>query len=237
MTAILAGMSPAPARPTGPTGLRARRKASTRAALTSAAQRLVGQRGFDEVTVGDIARAADVSHRTFYRYFASKEDALVAPFRDFMDEFVGLVAARPPDEHPIDSLLATNDAIAAVLPVDPEAFGWMWELLDGVPAVRGAQHALLIEAQDRLTALFAARLGVPAASLEPRLFAAAATGSFQASTRTWVAMPSAERTMTVWALGREALERFAAGLRPQPPLSPTEPDDSTRAPRVPSGTA
>jgi AcrR family transcriptional regulator len=195
------------------TGRRAQQKASTRAAITVAAQRLISERGFDTVTVGDIAEAAEVSHRTFYRYFPSKEAALLADFKDFLDDFVALVAARPADEHPVDSLLYTLDTIASATPVDADAFNWVYELVEREAALGGVQHRLLIEAQDRLTTLFAQKLGVSPRSLEPRLFAAGATASYQAAVRTWVVMPRDERTMTVWALGREALESFAKGLR------------------------
>lgn len=196
------------------TGRRAKQKASTRAAITLAAQELISTRGFDAVTVNDIARAADVSHRTFYRYFPSKEDALLAAFRDFLDDFVALVAARPPTEHPLESLLGTLDTIAEAMPVDADSFNWIYELIEGEPALGGVQHRLLIEAQDRLTGLFASRLGAPSNSLEPRLFAAAATASYQAAVRTWVRIPRADRTMTVWSLGREALDEFRRGLGP-----------------------
>jgi AcrR family transcriptional regulator len=195
------------------TGRRAQRKASTRAAITASAQRLIGRRGFDAVTVGDIAVAAEVSHRTFYRYFSSKEDALLADFQDFLDDFVALVAARPTDEHPVDSLVRTLDTIALALPVDADQFNWVYELVESEPALGGVQHRLLVGAQDRLTNLFAQRLGVSPHSLEPRLFASGATASWQAAVRTWVVLPAEERTMTIWALGREALETFAQGLR------------------------
>lgn len=194
-------------------GRRAQQKASTRAAITAAAQTLIGERGFDAVTVGDIAEAAEVSHRTFYRYFPSKENALLADFKDFLDDFVALVAARPADEHPVDSLVRTLDTIALALPVDADQFNWVYELVEGEPALGGVQHRLLLEAQDRLTNLFAQKLGVSPRSLEPRLFASGATASYQAAVRTWVVLPPDERTMTVWALGREALETFARGLR------------------------
>jgi AcrR family transcriptional regulator len=195
------------------TGRRAQQKASTRAAITRAAQRLISDRGFDSVTVGDIAVAAEVSHRTFYRYFPSKEDALLADFKDFLDDFVALVAARPADEHPVDSLLCTLDTIALAMPVDADEFNWIYELVEGEPALGGVQHRLLIGAQDRLTNLFARKLGVSPRSLEPRLFASGATASYQAAVRTWVVLPVDERSMTVWALGRQALESFAQGLR------------------------
>jgi AcrR family transcriptional regulator len=201
-----------PSTPVAP-GRRAQQKASTRAAITRAAQQLIGDRGFDVVTVGDIAEAAEVSHRTFYRYFPSKEAALLADFKDFLDDFVALVAARPADEHPVDSLLRTLDTIAQALPVDADAFSWIYELVEREPSLGGVQHRLLLEAQDRLTNLFAQKLGVSPRSMEPRLFASGATASYQAAVRTWVVMPPDERTMTVWTLGRAALGTFADGLR------------------------
>jgi AcrR family transcriptional regulator len=198
------------ARPT--VGRRAEQKASTRAAITRAAQQLIGDRGLDHVTVGDIAEAASVSHRTFYRYFPSKESAMLADFQDFLDDFVSLVAARPVDEHPIDSLLATVDVIAEGLPVDAEGFSWIYELVEREPALGGVQHRLLLEAQDRLTNVFAAKLNLSPTTLEPRIFAAGTTAAYQAAVRTWAVLPPSERTMTIWSMGREAIERFAKGL-------------------------
>jgi AcrR family transcriptional regulator len=194
-------------------GRRAQQKASTRAAITAAAQTLIASKGFEAVTVGDIAEAAEVSHRTFYRYFPSKDEALLADFRDFLDDFVALVAARPAGEHPVDSLLGTLDTIAMALQVDADAFGWIFELVESEPALAGVQHRLLIDAQDRLTRLFAQRLDVSPNTLEPRLYASGATAAYQAAVRTWVAIPREERTMTVWSIGRDALDAFARGLR------------------------
>lgn len=76
-------------------GLRERKKARTRASLQSAALRLAVERGADQVTVADIAAAADVSPRTYFNYFSSREEAFVADDLERGRHFVELVTASP----------------------------------------------------------------------------------------------------------------------------------------------
>ncbi len=69
------------ARSSEPVGLRARRRSRTRDAIADAAISLFLARGFDQVSVSDIAAAAEVSKPTLFRYFATKEDLAPAPLR------------------------------------------------------------------------------------------------------------------------------------------------------------
>lgn len=69
-------------------GLRERKKIQTRRRLLAEAARLFGERGFDQVSVAEIAEAADVSKMTVFNYFDSKEDLVLAP----MEEHIGDVA-------------------------------------------------------------------------------------------------------------------------------------------------
>src|SRR5579863_10445214 len=83
-----------------PVGRRERKKRATRLALKAAALDLVAARGFARVTVEDIADAADVSVRTFFNYFASKEAAIIGEDPELVEalkeDLVGLPATLGP---------------------------------------------------------------------------------------------------------------------------------------------
>jgi len=85
-------------------GLRARKKAQTRDAIANAAISLFLAHGFDEVSVADIAAAAEVSKPTLFRYFATKEDLVVHRFADHLGEAARVVADRPPGVAPLAAL-------------------------------------------------------------------------------------------------------------------------------------
>jgi AcrR family transcriptional regulator len=74
-------------------GLRERKKQEAQAELERVALALFAKRGFDAVTVDEIAAAADVSRRTFFRYFPTKEDVFFSRRRAQMDELARLLAA------------------------------------------------------------------------------------------------------------------------------------------------
>jgi AcrR family transcriptional regulator len=76
-------------------GLRERKKRETREAITRAAWRLFARRGFDAVTVADIARAAKVSEKTVYNYFPAKEDLVFGAGMQRVAALIEAVSARP----------------------------------------------------------------------------------------------------------------------------------------------
>ena len=88
-------------------GRRERHKARTRDALISAAQRLFADRGFASTSVADITEAADVSERTFYRYFAAKEDLLLVGIEAVLLDVEARLRARPLAEPPLSAIKAS----------------------------------------------------------------------------------------------------------------------------------
>jgi len=85
-------------------GLRERKKERTREALEAAAFDLFERKGFDHTTVEEIADACDVSRRTFFRYFSSKEDAFAGDHKAKTALLTSLLAARPADEPALESI-------------------------------------------------------------------------------------------------------------------------------------
>jgi len=91
-------------RPAG--GLRDRKKDETRQALREAAHRLFAEKGFSQTTIDDITEAADVSRRTFFRYFGSKDDLLRVDIADLLPVMLAALRARPADEPPLAAIFA-----------------------------------------------------------------------------------------------------------------------------------
>ena len=85
-------------------GLRQRQRLRTHQAIQDAATRLFLASGFQAVGVDEIAAAADVSKRTLFKYFPSKEDLVIGAFADHVDEPARTVLNRPPGRSPLSAL-------------------------------------------------------------------------------------------------------------------------------------
>src|SRR5688572_14308480 len=83
-------------------GLRARKKRAAREAIAATARRLFAERGFDAVTVAEIAAAADVSEKTVFNHFATKEDLAFADREQGLVRLVASINDRPPGASVLD---------------------------------------------------------------------------------------------------------------------------------------
>jgi AcrR family transcriptional regulator len=98
-------------------GLRELKKERTRRAISEAAIALFLERGFDRVSVADVAAAAEVSKPTLFSYFSSKEDLVVHRFADHQDQAADVVRGRAPGETAIGAL--HRDFVAGLDRRDP----------------------------------------------------------------------------------------------------------------------
>jgi AcrR family transcriptional regulator len=97
-------------------GLRERKKQQTRRQIFDAARRLFDKKGFDAVTVAEVAREADVSEVTVFNYFPTKEDLFYGGMQLFEEQLVEAVQTRPRGESAVESfcrkLLDSTDGLA-----------------------------------------------------------------------------------------------------------------------------
>jgi AcrR family transcriptional regulator len=116
---------------TEPMGLRERKKARLRETIAATAIRMFLKSGFDAVSITDIAREAEVSRKTLFAYFPTKEDLVLQRFADHEDEAARTVRARRAGQSPLDALReALLDALqrrdpAAGLNDDPEIVAFL----------------------------------------------------------------------------------------------------------------
>lgn len=158
--------------PTDQGGLRARKKQRTRAALIDAGLDLFRTNGYESTTIDEIAAAVDVSPRTFFRYFASKEDVALAKGAEFDDLVVDALADRPDGEPPLTAL---RHAVLGMLRAAADSDGvhrflLTQHLINRTPALLAGNLRRSAAVEERLTGEIARRHGVdPDRDLRPRV--------------------------------------------------------------------
>ncbi|MFE9770555.1 TetR family transcriptional regulator [Streptomyces sp. NPDC005931] len=173
-------------------GLRERKKRRTRDALLRAALELFVTRGYEGTTVDDIAAAVDVSQRTFFRYFASKEDAAFFVPRLAESQVIGAVRARPPGEPPLEALRRAvleswetiNESVEQLVPL--ELHMRVYRMIESTPALLAAHLRRATELEEELARIVAEREGLDVdADPRPRILVAAFGGVIRVTERMW----------------------------------------------------
>jgi AcrR family transcriptional regulator len=180
----------------GPSGLRERKRQQTRERLTRVAMALFLERGFEATTLDDIAAAADVSRRSFFHYFASKEDVVFAWHEESMAALIAAVAARPAGEA---MLAAAENAIAAIArQLEPGEAIAMARLKHGNPALQARDQVKYEKLERALADALIKRAGHKSADhksdkLQARLVAMIATGTLRIGGELWAAEGAREK--------------------------------------------
>jgi AcrR family transcriptional regulator len=167
--------------------LRERKRARTREAILDAAMELFATRGYDGTTVADIAAAAQIATRTFFGYFASKEELLFPGADTRVQAAVDAIATRGPRDRPSDVLLRALGNVMDAGHDFADAQGALrFRLIQTVPAVRGRGLQLQLDAQREiarhLRAAYPDELDEVTAGAIVGAFVGAITGAVQAIT-------------------------------------------------------
>jgi AcrR family transcriptional regulator len=104
-------------------GLRERKKLRTRRAIAAAALRLFDERGYEETTISDIAAAAEVSPRTFFSYFPSKDDVVFAEMDERLADMRARLAERPAGEAPMATFRRVTEALLQAIAAEDGEHG------------------------------------------------------------------------------------------------------------------
>jgi AcrR family transcriptional regulator len=200
-------------------GLRERKKRQTRQAILEAAFRLFEERGFETVTVAEVAQAADVSEGTVFNYFPTKEDLFYGQMEDFEATLLEAVRDRPAGQ-PVSkafarALLERSSRLASE--DRAELIAKAARTIDASPSLQAREREVVEHTTRSLAALLAEETAARPTDAEPLAVAAALTGVQRALTVYVRASILAGRSgpklaADVRAQARRAFARLDAGL-------------------------
>lgn len=216
---------------TSPVSIAERKRQLVATELTEAALQLMALRGFDVVTIDEVANAAGVSRRTFFRYFASKEDVVVQFLTGMGADIRADLATRPVDERPSAALRHAIWVPLAACADHPERTLRVVQLILRTPPLLARFLERQHEWLDGLTREIAERAGVdPSTDLYPRMAAGMALSAFDAVLQRW---SDSDGAADPDLLTDEAFAVIAPALDRSPAPSRTGADRGSRsAPRT-----
>ncbi len=193
-------------------GLRERNRRERRQRLEDVALELFERDGFDRTTIEQIAAAAGLSPRTFFSYFATKDDLVLGDYTDRLSRILDELERRPADEHPWDALQAAFAAVAVDYETEAGRIRRRFLIMASSPSVFARSLQLQAGWEHSLTELLRARLDATDDDTNPRLLAATALAVMRASRQQWLLRP---HNTPLPQLVMHAFEQLATGLRPR----------------------
>jgi TetR/AcrR family transcriptional regulator, regulator of mycofactocin system len=193
-----------------------RRRVTSRAELEQTAFDLFGREGFDRTTVDDIAAAAGIGRRTFFRYFPSKNDVPWGEFEAELDRMRVRLKDSPAQTPLMDAIRVAVVDFNRIAPEQIPLHRRRMELILRTPALQ-AHSTLRYAAWREVIAEFAGeRLGQPPDALAPRTIAYVALGVAVAAYEQWLETEDAELSDLLDRAMRELAAAFGPGAAPGP---------------------
>jgi AcrR family transcriptional regulator len=193
---------------------RERRRTRTMREIQTEALRLFAEHGYEQTTIEQIADAADISPRTFFRYFPTKEDVVL--WDEFDAVVLDLLEQRPEDEPPGETMRAiTRHALGGLYEHDPARLLARHRLLFGVPAVRARFLEFARSGVAQLGAAISMRGGVAHDDLKLQLTAIAIIDAAGAALDRWQRHDGEEDLLALFDQATDALIDGIAEMRPR----------------------
>jgi AcrR family transcriptional regulator len=211
------------------TGLRERKKERTRRLIAETAVGLFLERGFDGVTVAEIARRAEVAEKTVFNYFPTKEDLVYWRLESFENELLDAIREREPRESILAAfgrfVLIRRGLLAEQDPAAIERLVALTRMITESPALLARERQIFDRYTASLAALIADETGAAAEDVEPWVVANALMGVHRALvdyTRRRVVAGARNPGLArdVRAQGKRALDAVERGLADLNPRSP-----------------
>jgi AcrR family transcriptional regulator len=203
------------------TGLRERKKQQTRELIAETARRLFVERGFDDVKVAEVAREADVSEKTVFNYFPTKEDLFYWRLEEFESELLEAIRERTPGESFLTAfgrfVLQRRGLLAEQDPDAVEFLARMTRMIEESPALLAREAQVFDRYTGSLAALMAQETGAGLDDVEPWVAANALMGVHRAVVgysrrRVLAGARNPGLVRAVRAQGKRALAALEAGL-------------------------
>ncbi|MBA9005315.1 mycofactocin system transcriptional regulator [Thermomonospora cellulosilytica] len=186
-----------------------RPRVTSRAALERLAFELFARQGFDATTVDDIAAAAGIGRRTFFRYFSSKNDLVWGDFEDQLRRLRKLLDETDPGVPMMDAI---RRAVVEFNRFNPRDVPWhrqRMELILGVPTLQADATLRYASWRAVVTEFVAGRTGLPPSAMVPRLAGSVVLAAAVAAYEHWL---SSEPETDLSELLDEAIRQVGAGL-------------------------
>jgi AcrR family transcriptional regulator len=165
-------------------GLRERKKQRTRQLLSETARRLFSERGFEQVSIAEIAREAEVSEQTVFNYFPSKEDLVYSGLETFEEQLLAAIRERPDDQTLIAAfgkfVLQPRGFLAAEDDVTAGELTAVTRMIAASPALLAREQQIFARYTDTLAQLIADETGARGGDLRPYVVANALIGVHRA---------------------------------------------------------
>src|SRR3954452_12826297 len=202
-------------------GLRERKKQQTRQLIADTARRLFADRGFEGVTVAEVAREADVSEATVFNYFPTKEDLFYSGLEAFEEELLKAIREREPGESALAAfrtfVLQRRGLLSATDPEAIKRLASITRVITESPALLAREQRIFAGYTESLAALLAEETGAKPGDIEPQVVANALMGAHRAlvhySSEQIIAVPrNPQLSRRVRAQGNRALTTLESGL-------------------------